>query len=136
DPRIRLAFLKRNRGTYFAKNVGLYMARGKYVTFQDSDDWSHPARLRLQLWRLNCSGKLATRCNYVRHHARMNQLVKVNGRVESPGFITLMARRELFERYGYFDCSRRAADDELICRLQALHGPGAVDTFALPAYVA
>ena len=133
---IRLFFLKKNRGTYFAKNVGLRKALGDYVTFQDSDDWSHPARIRLQTWRLKRSGKLATRCSYVRHHAMLNQLVKVNGRVESPGFITLMARRDLFEQFGYFDCSRRAADDELICRLKALHGEGSVDTFSLPAYVA
>lgn len=136
DDRVRLVFLQRNRGTYFAKNVGLSRASGKVVTFQDADDWSHPARLRLQLWRLMTSGAVATRCSYVRHHARLNQLVKVNGRIESPGFITLMAPRELFERDGYFDCSRRAADDELICRIQALHGENAVDTFMLPAYVA
>jgi hypothetical protein len=106
------------------------------VAFQDSDDWSHPARLRLQLWRLLATGKLATRCNYVRHHARFNQLVRVNGRVESPGFITLMARRDLFDRIGPFDCARRAADDELICRIEALHGRDAIDNLALPAYVA
>ena len=136
DYRIRLVFLKRNRGTYFAKNVGLRRAKGDIITFQDADDWSHPARVRLQLWRLIVSGAVATRCNYVRHHASLNQLVKVNGRVESPGYITLMARRDVFEHNGYFDCSRRAADDELLCRLQALHGTDAVDTFMLPAYVA
>nr|WP_083848822.1 glycosyltransferase [Pseudomonas luteola] len=136
DRRIRLIFLKKNRGTYFAKNVGLRKAQGEVVTFQDADDWSHPARIRLQLWRLFQSGRIATRCNYVRHHMSLNQLVKVNGRIESPGFITLMCRRDLFEHSGYFDCSRRAADDELICRLKTLHGEDAVDTFALPAYVA
>ncbi len=136
DSRIRLVFLKRNRGTYFAKNVGLRLAKGDVITFQDADDWSHPARVRLQLWRLMVSGALATRCSYVRHHASLNQLVKVNGRVESPGYITLMARRDVFEQNGYFDCSRRAADDEFICRLQALQGTDAVDTFMLPAYVA
>jgi hypothetical protein len=136
DPRVRVLLLPKNRGTYFAKNVGLGQARGEYVAFQDSDDWSHPARLRLQLWRLLRTGKLATRCTYVRHHARSNQLVRVNGRVESPGFITLMARRDLFDRIGPFDCARRAADDELISRIEALHGRGAIDNFALPAYVA
>lgn len=136
DNRIKLFFMQRNRGTYFAKNVGLLRARGTVVTFQDADDWSHPARVRLQLWRLVMSGAVATRCSYVRHHARLNQLVKVNGRVESPGFITLMAWRDVFERDGYFDCARRAADDELICRLQVLHGANAIDTFMLPAYVA
>jgi hypothetical protein len=135
-PRIKLVFLKRNRGTYFAKNIGLRLAKGDVITFQDADDWSHPARVRLQLWRLMVSGAIATRCSYVRHHTSLNQLVKVNGRVESPGYITLMAHRDVFEEDGYFDCSRRAADDELICRLQALHGTDAVDTFMLPAYVA
>jgi hypothetical protein len=136
DERVRVVLLPKNRGTYFAKNVGLLRAKGDIVTFQDADDWSHPARIRLQLWRLLSSGAVATRCNYVRHHARLNQLVKVNGRVESPGFITLMTQRKVFERDGFFDCSRRAADDEFICRLQALHGPEAVDSFSLPAYVA
>lgn len=136
DDRVRVVHLPKNRGTYFAKNVGLLHARGDVVTFQDADDWSHPARVRLQLWRLLMSGAVATRCNYVRHHASLNQLVKVNGRVESPGFITLMTRRQVFASDGFFDCSRRAADEELICRLQALHGPNAVDTFPLPAYVA
>lgn len=136
DARVRLVFLKKNRGTYFAKNVGLTKATGEVIAFQDSDDWSHPARLRLQLWRLRSTGKLATRCNYVRHHAHLDQLVKVSGRIESPGFITLVTRRDVFRSYGYFDCSRRAADDEFICRLKTLHGEGAVDTFSLPAYVA
>jgi hypothetical protein len=136
DSRVRPLFLQRNRGTYFAKNVGLLQARGEFITFQDADDWSHPARLRLQLWRLRVTAKSATRCNYVRHHATTNQLVRVNGRVESPGFITLMAQRRLFDRLGFFDCSRRAADDELISRIEAVDGAGAVDLFALPAYVA
>lgn len=136
EHRIRIVFLKRNRGTYFAKNVGLLRARGEIVTFQDSDDWSHPARIRLQVWRLLTTGAVATRCTYVRHHASLNQLVKVNSRIETPGFITLMTYLEVFARDGYFDCSRRAADDEFISRLEILHGTNAIDSFMLPAYVA
>src|SRR5205085_3306910 len=47
--RIRLVRLRRNRGTYAARNAGLDAAGGEFVTFQDSDDWSHPRRLEWQV---------------------------------------------------------------------------------------
>jgi glycosyltransferase involved in cell wall biosynthesis len=38
-----------NGGTYVARNAGLDAATGDFVTFQDSDDWSHPLRLERQV---------------------------------------------------------------------------------------
>jgi len=40
DPRLKLVFLEENRGACHARNVGLKIANGKFVAFQDSgDEW-------------------------------------------------------------------------------------------------
>jgi|GEM_PF-1825217 len=38
DSRVKVVHLKQNKGAYFARNLGLDCAKGKYVTFVDSDD--------------------------------------------------------------------------------------------------
>lgn len=52
DPRLQVIMLEENRGTYYARNVGLRAAQGAYVTGQDSDDWSHPDRIYHQMQAL------------------------------------------------------------------------------------
>jgi glycosyltransferase involved in cell wall biosynthesis len=47
--RIRLVRLPANVGTYAARNAGMDAAGRGFVAFQDSDDWSHPRRLELQV---------------------------------------------------------------------------------------
>ena len=42
DPRIDVISLKENRGQAHARNEGLSLAGGKYITFVDSDDWLEP----------------------------------------------------------------------------------------------
>ena len=46
DKRIVRLRLETNSGTYACRNRGIGIARGKYVTFADSDDWNHPDRLK------------------------------------------------------------------------------------------
>lgn len=136
DSRVRFFSLPKNRGTYFCKNLGLLESKGKYIAFQDSDDFSHPARIRLQLWHLLRSGKAAGRCAYIRQHARRGDLVAVNGSIESLGYITLIVPRSTLEEVGYFDCARKAADDEMLRRIKGRFGNNAIDDFTLPAYLA
>lgn len=38
DNRIKYIKLKENKGANFARNIGINLATGKYITFQDSDD--------------------------------------------------------------------------------------------------
>jgi glycosyltransferase involved in cell wall biosynthesis len=49
DARIRLVRLERNVGAAGARNAGLDVARGRYITFLDDDDAYAPERLSLAL---------------------------------------------------------------------------------------
>jgi glycosyltransferase involved in cell wall biosynthesis len=49
DPRVRYAALACNRGAGAARNVGIRMARGKFLAFQDSDDEWLPSKLAKQM---------------------------------------------------------------------------------------
>lgn len=49
DPRIRYEQLARKMGASAARNVGIRMARGKFLAFQDSDDEWMPSKLARQM---------------------------------------------------------------------------------------
>ncbi|GAB3993636.1 hypothetical protein GCM10029992_05830 [Glycomyces albus] len=52
DDRVRVVRLAGNRGTYGARNRGIDLAEGEFLTFQDADDWSHPNRIEHLLAKL------------------------------------------------------------------------------------
>jgi hypothetical protein len=127
SPRIRLVKLADNQGTYAARNVGLDAAGGEFVTFQDSDDWSHPRRLELQVRPLLADRELmATTSDGI---SVTDDLV-----LTRPGFRSgrfnpsslLLRRAAVLRRLGYFDRLRKAADSEYIGRMQAAFGEESV----------
>ncbi|HYN39311.1 MAG TPA: glycosyltransferase family A protein, partial [Rhodospirillales bacterium] len=58
EPRIRLIRAASAGGPYCAKNLALQLARGQFVTFHDSDDWSHPRRVERHVLPLLADPKL------------------------------------------------------------------------------
>ncbi|PSL03093.1 glycosyltransferase involved in cell wall biosynthesis [Haloactinopolyspora alba] len=118
DPRVRVIRQPLNGGTYLARNAGLDAATGTFVTFQDSDDWSHPRRVEHQVRPLlDDPNMLATRSLSV----RVNENLVFN----RPGYEPTRAnasslmfrRREAMETVGYFDSVRKGADTEYHRRL-------------------
>jgi hypothetical protein len=127
DKRVHLVRCWRNRGTYWAKNIGMMHARGDYIAFQDSDDWSHPTRIQRQVRAIESRpGAKASTCNYVRLNAA-GKTVLNRGLRERVGFPTLLIQRDsaLWD-VGFFDQVRAAADEEYLYRVRCLLGSGAV----------
>jgi glycosyltransferase involved in cell wall biosynthesis len=124
DPRVRIIRLPRNAGTYVARNAGLDAASGEYVTFQDSDDWSHPLRLERQVAPLRADAEIFSTTSAGLRVTEDLQVSRVGvTETRSDNLSSLMIRRRLaLTRLGHFDPIRRGADTEYVERARAVFG--------------
>ncbi|KPA23225.1 putative glycosyltransferase EpsE [Shimia sp. SK013] len=131
DRRIKLLRGKNNRGAYVARNAGLRRATGAFITVHDSDDWSHPEKIELQmrhlLVRSNSAGAVT-----VWGRVDPDLYALSNWRPMSTLFTTnhssLMLRREAFDQIGHWDRVRIGADMELLRRFETLFGKDKITT--------
>ncbi|MCW2751905.1 MAG: glycosyltransferase, partial [Aeromicrobium sp.] len=117
DPRVRVVRLPENLGTYNARNVGIDATSGALITFQDSDDWSHPMRLETQVRVLRENPKLLQVLGYSVFAGDELYLRDPFEPIAIAGS-TAMFRREQVAEVGYYDRVRRSADSEHIVRLE------------------
>lgn len=136
DSRIRIVTAQVNSGTYAARNLALHHARGRYVTFQDSDDWTHPQRIEAQLQPLlDSESVLASRSRTLRAYPDLT-MTYVGYSPERLNASSLLFEREpVLAAIGGFDETRKSADMEFPLRLKALR-PGSVRDLAHPTPLA
>jgi glycosyltransferase involved in cell wall biosynthesis len=135
DPRLRYVPLARNAGAGAARNVGIRMARGKLLAFQDSDDEWLPSKLAKQMsafergsvglgvvysdmQRVMCDG---TEIYFAAPSAPSGRLIDPANRfyqVGNLGVQSTVIRRECLEAVGHFNEELPAFEDlEMFIRL-------------------
>nr|WP_241744576.1 glycosyltransferase [Cellulosimicrobium arenosum] len=120
DPRVRVLHQEINRGTYAARNRALEEARGDFITFQDTDDWSHPERLERQVRPLlEDSSLLRTLSLSLRCGDDLVFQHLGNGPVHANAS-SHMFRQSVLDTVDRFDWVRKSADTEFDRRLEAV----------------
>jgi glycosyltransferase involved in cell wall biosynthesis len=125
DSRIVVLDLSENKGAATARNVGIKRAKGKFVTFLDSDDCYKPDFLEKSYRLLSPTGEAVgfswTGYTFVSSNNQKTQFWKPS---ESSNYYHsfleslhtgtnsgLMVKSEVFKKCGYFDERLRAAED-------------------------
>ncbi len=126
DTRMRVLHNPVNVGPYVSKNAALSFATGEYITGHDADDIALPDRLHRQVGYLISDSQTA---GVIGQMIRVNKtgVLSVTSTINNMSFdgihriamISLMVRRDVVDRFGYWDCVRFGADSEYRARLTA-----------------
>lgn len=120
DERVRLIRAEANGGTYRARNLGILNASGKYITGQDTDDWSHPERISRQAKYMEANP--AAVGVTIAANRTDNNLVRTSlgHNPERRCEVSLMVRRETALAVGGYLPVRKAADSEFRERIEVV----------------
>lgn len=129
DSRFRLLCSSWNQGPYAARNMGLAEAKGEYITVHDADDWSHPQKIELQMRLLLEQPHLMASMS---HWVRCTDTLSFGSwRIEESwiyrNISSLLFRRTVFEKLGYWDAVKAEADTEYSHRLFKVFGANSVE---------
>jgi len=129
DPRIRLVRMPENGGAYIARNEGLDLATGDFITLHDADDWAHPLRIETQA-RYLMENEAVMGCTT--QQARVNPDLGFTRWTGGGQFIItntssfMFRRAPMREKLGYWDTARFSADNELVRRMVKVFGKSAL----------
>ncbi len=129
DSRLRVLHNPVNVGPYVSKNVALSFASGDFVTGHDADDIALPDRLHRQVNHLisnPCEAGVIGQMIRVDETGALSVASKISGTsfdgIHRTAMISLMVRRDVIDRFGYWDCVRFGADSEYRARLSTYLG--------------
>lgn len=134
DKRIKYIKLRKNHGAANARNVGIKNAKGKYISFQDSDDIFYFNKLEKQLKNLINKNSSLDFCKikvflnesyyyFIPQKSREKRIIKGNffeELITYGNFIStqsIFAKKKIFEKYLFDPNIPRLQDYDLILRM-------------------
>jgi glycosyltransferase involved in cell wall biosynthesis/tetrahydromethanopterin S-methyltransferase subunit G len=132
DNRVRLIRHYENLGAYASRNTALKFVTGEFLTTHDSDDWSHPQRLELQVEPLlNDPLIQASLTHWVRTKTDLHFIKwRPDANLIHASVSTLLYRSETVLNSGGWDAVKVAADSELFERVKIFFGCNAISEVA------
>lgn len=124
---IKIIRMVKNSGCYICMNEGLNMAEGDYIVRLDSDDQFHKNKLEKQVHILNTNSSLVGTNHYFQ---------RGNNVVGRGGLVTLMYRKDVIDKIGYYDSVRFQADVEFCDRIYKVFGRNMIKTLNEVLYFA
>ncbi len=130
-----ILIIEKKQGVVFASNAGSGLARGKYISRMDSDDWAFPNKLKLQADFLDIHsdfGAVATLVEHIPHNdntggfarfVEWSNSIQTFQEISNRRFIeqpivnpTAMWRKEVARKYGMYSNGDFPEDYELWLR--------------------
>lgn len=130
DNRIKIFRNEVNLGAYSTRNKALGLATGEYVTVHDSDDWSHPQMIEVQIQEMLADPNIKiTFSSMARVCLNMYFMI----RPQRPkleyihrSYPSILLKREDLRELGEWDSVTANADDELLQRARIVWGKNAI----------
>ena len=130
DSRIKLIRKEKNEGAYAARNTGLKYVTGDFITVHDSDDWSHPQKLEIQLRSIlvneNIVGSLSNLIRTDYNVTPINRGSQLSDQYIMYNTSSLLLKKEVFEKLGEWDSVRVGADTEFHWRILKYFGDNSI----------
>ncbi|MEV3934428.1 glycosyltransferase [Glycomyces sp. NPDC049804] len=124
DPRVKLLIQPENAGTYQARNRAMAVAKGKFITGLDSDDWSHPTRLAKQVRpMLSNDGLVMVESRCIAVAEDLSLMIDPQIALIAARSTPIMIRADaVLKKVGFYDEVRKTADSEYRFRVKAAFG--------------
>ena len=136
-PSVRVLRAPANRGPYVSRNLAIQAAKGEFISFHDCGDYSSPLRLEAQVHFLIQNAQAqAVHTNHLRLDESGTLGLENNMRFVGDAPVTMMVRKSVFRRIGYFLPTRSRGDIEFLRRLKAIYGADSLRAIKFPFYIA
>jgi len=121
NEKVSLYLNSNNQGVAYSRNIGLFYAKGDYITFHDADDTSHPERLKYQLYYSILSKFKIVVPKYVRVNNEGISYI-INGKKRWNRVSGMMFPKAIVSEIGYFKDTHISEDSEYHERILAFYG--------------
>lgn len=130
DTRLSCYKNEQNMGAYPTRNYALSLATGEYITVHDSDDWSHPQMLEIQIKAMLDNPEIKASFSSMTR-VFPNMLFSLRPERNNMEYIhrsypSLMMRRSDVSKLSRWDPVVANADDEFVQRARGLWGKDAL----------